>query len=535
MKQLISSIVLLLGMSATVAAVDRPPNIIVVYTDDHGYSDLSCQGVYDDVRTPHIDALADAGVRMTDGYTTAPQCVPSRGGLISGRYQNRFGLESNPQAKDASVMAKFDQVTTIGERLKRAGYATGMAGKWHLGAGDRITEHGFDHAFFKNSNGPGTWNMDLDGKDFTTARQTGGGYHLDLVSDFACTFIQRYREQPFFFYAAYRAPHVPLDAPKKYLDRFPGAMPERRRQALAMISAVDDGVGRIVATLRELGIEENTLVFVISDNGAPLKIHKLDAPGGGPGWDGSLNDPMNGEKGMLTEGGIRVPFVVSWKGNIPAGQIYSQPVITLDVAATANALAGLPDDPTLDGVNLVPYLTGEKPGAPHQTLYWRWLGQSAIRTGAWKYLRSDDREYLFDLDKDAEEKHNLLSQHPEIAKQLHDQLLQWTDELSPPGIWALKSEGMSRAAENYFDWYLDGRRDSAPEPKDVEPKRQRPGPENARLKTLFEKRDIDHDGHVTLQEYLAGRSGPTKAVLTKRFRALDRNDDGRWSRPELPQ
>lgn len=446
--------------ATTSGATPKSPNIVVIFTDDHGYADLGCQQVLSDVKTPHIDALAAGGVRMTDGYVTAPQCVPSRGGLISGQYQNRFGLESNPQNGDPDVMSRFGRLQTIAERLKTAGYATGMAGKWHLGPDDRITEHGFDKVFFKHSNAPGYWNMNLQGADITPAEQKGGGYHLELISSFACSFIERYRDRPFFFYLAYRAPHVPLDPPQEYLNRFPGDMPERRRKALAMLSAVDDGVGRLLGTLRKLGLEENTLIFLISDNGAPLKIHKLDAPGGGPGWDGSLNTPMNGEKGMLTEGGIRTPFVVYWKDTLPAGLVFSHPVISLDVAATANALAGLPDDPALDGVNLVPYLTGERTGAPHEVLYWRWLGQSAIRRGPWKYLRSDQREYLFNLADDPEEQSNLLASHPQIAKDLHAELGQWAGTLLPPGIGGLKSEGMSRAADQYYSWYLDGKRDT---------------------------------------------------------------------------
>lgn len=438
------------------------PNVVVIFTDDHGYADLSCQRVFDDVRTPHIDALAAGGVRMTDGYCTAPQCVPSRGGLISGQYQTKWGLESNPQFRDAAIMKHFDELETIPERLKQAGYVTGMAGKWHLGmsTADAIASHGFDKAFHKNSNGPGHWNMNLDGEDVEPQLQKGGGYHIDMISDFACTFIDRFHDEPFFFYLACRAPHVPLDAPQSYLDRFPGKMPERRRQALAMLSAVDDGVGRIMASLRKHEIEEDTLIFVISDNGAPLKIHKLDAPGGGPGWDGSLNDPMNGEKGMLTEGGIRVPFVVHWKGTIPGGQVYSHPVITLDVGATACALAGLPEDPVLDGVHLIPYLTGQRQDAPHKVLYWRWLSQSAIRKGRWKYVRADDREYLFDMENDFEETNDLLSESPEIAASLHKNLEAWAETQSPPGIRAQRSEGMSRQASKYFDWYIEGKRDA---------------------------------------------------------------------------
>lgn len=444
----------------------RKPNVIVIFTDDHGYADLSCQGVFNDVKTPHMDSLATGGVRMTDGYCTAPQCVPSRGGLLSGQYQTKWGLESNPQFRDAATMKRFDELETIPERLKRAGYVTGMAGKWHLGPGraDAIADHGFDKVFHKNSNGPGHWNMDLEGNDVEPQAQQGGGYHIDLISEFASTFIDRFHDKPFFFYLACRAPHVPLDAPQKYLDRFPGEMPRRRRQALAMLSAVDDGVGRIMATLRRHELEEETLIFVIGDNGAPLKIHKLDAPGGGPGWDGSLNDPMNGEKGMLTEGGIRVPFVVHWKGTIPGGQTYSHPVITLDVGATACSVAGLPADPVLDGVNLLPYLTEQRPGTPHEVLYWRWLGQSAIRKGKWKYLRSDTREYLFDMEEDFQETRNLLDRSPVIAASLHAELKAWAATQSPPGLSAVESPGMARAANRYFDWYLDGERD-APVPR----------------------------------------------------------------------
>jgi len=432
----------------TAKARTERPNIILIFSDDHGYADLGRQGVYGDVKTPNIDALAAMGVRMSNGYVTAPQCVPSRAGLLSGRYQNRFGLEANGQST-----AGFDKALNIAERLKKAGYTTGMAGKWHLGPPDKIVDHGFDKVFWKNSNRPGIANIDLQGKDVPLGQEKTGAYHLDACSSVACSFIERFREKPFFFYLAYRAPHVPLDPPQNYLDRFPGKMPERRRRALAMISAVDDGVGRITETLRKHGLQEKTLIFFISDNGAPLKIDKRDAPGIGPGWNGSLNDPMNGEKGMLTEGGIRVPFVVCWKGTIPGGKVYDQPVISLDVAATANAVAGLPSDPVLDGVNLVPYLTGKKQGPPHKALFWRWRGQAAIRKGKWKYLVGGSREYLFDLQADAQEKNNLFKQHPELARRLRAELAEWSQTLEPPGL----EKTIGATANRFFDWYLEGK------------------------------------------------------------------------------
>ena len=438
---------------APFACADKLPNVIVVFTDDHGYADLGSQEVLPDIRTPNIDELAVGGVRMTNGYITAPQCVPSRGGLLTGRYQNRFGLESNTDYKTGGLDG-FSDAITIAERLKKAGYATGMAGKWHLGQPTQISRHGVDQVFYKNSNRPGVANFDLDGKDVPMRPEATGLYHLDACSAAASAFITRFKDRPFFFYLAYRAPHVPLDAPKKYLKRFPGEMPERRRQALAMMSAVDDGVGQIMETLRKHDLEENTLIFFMSDNGAPLKIHKLDAPGGGPGWDGSLNDPLNGEKGTLMEGGIRVPFVAHWKGKLPAGKTYDHPVISLDVAATVNSLAGLDEDPQLDGVNLIPYLTGKNGHAPHQALYWRWVGQLAIRKGKWKYLALEDREYLFNLEQDIAESNNRLPENKKRAAELRADWDKWSQTLKPPGV----TDGRRVAGQKYFDWYLDGKR-----------------------------------------------------------------------------
>lgn len=433
---------------STGQAADKP-NVIVIYTDDHGWPDIGAAGINDDIRTPHLDRLAAAGVYAESGYSTAPQCVPSRAGLLTGRSQNRFGVESNGMPLDG-----FNAELTIAERLKKAGYATGQIGKWHLGLTQNITDHGFDDVYAKNANRPCHANYTLDGKTIPMQTVNDGLYHLDACSEAARVFIERHHDEPFFLYLAYRAPHVPLDAPQKYLSRFPGKMPERRRQALAMISAMDDGVGLIRKTLRAHGLEKKTLIFYIGDNGAPLKIHKLDAPGGGPGWDGSLNKPMNGEKGMLSEGGIRVPFVVAWPGTIPGGQIYKHPIVALDVAATAVALAGLPADKSLDGVNLIPYLSGKRTGAPHDSIQWRWIAQAAIREGRWKFLKGGQREYLFDLENDREELTNLLVSEPRIADRLRTKLTAWAEELQPPG---LEAKGMSETWEQYFDFYLDGK------------------------------------------------------------------------------
>jgi uncharacterized sulfatase len=429
------------------------PNIIVFYTDDHGFADLGIQGVKSDVKTPHIDALARSGVVAPHGYTTAPQCVPSRAGLLTGRFQSRFGVESNGSPLDG-----FNAHTTFAKRLQNAGYVTAQFGKWHLGPGPEIHTHGFTHVFAQNAQRPFTANITVDGRDRPTGDLAPDHYHVDACSQAAASLVERYKDKPFFLYVAYRAPHVPLDPPAKYLARFPGKMPERRRKALAMLSAVDDGVGLVNTTLQKHGLAEKTLVFLIGDNGAPLKITKADEPGNGPGWDGSLNDPLNGEKGMLAEGGMHVPFVVAWPGTIPAGQKYHYPISTLDVAATAVAL-GVPSSqatssPPLDGVNLIPHLTGADPKPPHDFLAWRWIAQSAIREGDWKLLRGGSREYLFNLATDLEEKHNLASQHSEIAERLRTRLAAWSKELSPPGLSAGEMAG---TWNDYFDFYFEGK------------------------------------------------------------------------------
>jgi len=450
------------------------PNIIVIFTDDQGYADLSCQGRVTDIRTPHIDGLARDGVRMTDGYISAPQCVPSRAGLITGQYQQRFGVDAN--GKGPLPLA----VKTLPDRLRAAGYATGMVGKWHLEPNHtdqawlranglqppqdarRVAipaekrrpylpgPRGFDD-FFHGYFSAYTANYNLQGQTLGAAGEKVETelYRLDAQTEGALAFIRRHTEEPFFLYLAYFAPHVPLEATDTYLGRFPGAMPERRRHALAMISAIDDGVGRLQAELKQQHLADRTLTFFISDNGAPLKIDMEDRPISfkGGAWDGSLNDPWVGEKGMLTEGGIRVPFIMHWPGVLPAGQVYEAPVISLDVAATALSLAGVTSAPGMDGRDLIPYLTGTQTGVPHETLYWRFWNQAAIRRGKWKYLQAGAGRYLFDLSSPDHEKRNLLSRHPEVADQLKNDLAAWTHDLHEPGL----PQGSLNAQEE--TWY----------------------------------------------------------------------------------
>lgn len=474
-KHYLFSILLLL--SQQVLWAQAKPNIIVIFTDDQGFADLGVQGQVDDIRTPHIDQLAGNGVRMTAGYVTAPQCIPSRAGLMSGRYQQRFGVDHN-----GSIPMPLEEVL-LPERLREAGYITGMTGKWHLDPnhvqlpwirenlpeldhkqklepGDIPpakkmpyfpSERGFDEYFYGQINR--YWaNYDLEGKTIQPQWRNEEGYRLDLQTEAALAFIERNHDRPFFFYLPYFAPHVPLDATEKYLSRFPGKMPERRRYCLAMMSAIDDGVGQIMEALKKHDIEENTLIFFISDNGAPLKITKEDIPISfqGGAWDGSLNDPFVGEKGMISEGGIRVPFIVSWPAKLPKGKVYKEPVISLDVAATAVALAGLETPPELDGVNLIPYLTGARKGSPHEALFWRFWDQSAVRMGKWKFLKAGESEWLFNMKSKKQERKNRLDKHPDKAKELKARLVEWAATLHTPGVPAGPVTREKRWYEYYF-------------------------------------------------------------------------------------
>jgi arylsulfatase A-like enzyme len=470
---------LLAGCENYLAVGGNKPNVIVIFTDDQGYADLGIQGQVPDIRTPNIDALAGDGIRMTSGYVTAPQCTPSRAGIISGQYQQRLGVDHNgtrPIPLNAVLLP---------HRMKDAGYATGMVGKWHLDPNHTMkswlqdeypelasntdmepsditfamklpyfpSKRGFEETFYGQMNN--YWaNYNLQGKSIEYQWITDNRYRLDIQSDAAVSFISRNRNRPFFLYLAYFAPHVPLEATEEYLERFPGEMAERRRVCLAMMSAIDDGVGRIVSKLKDYGLYENTIIFFISDNGAPLKLYKeditLEYRGGA--WDGSLNDPLIGEKGMISEGGVRVPFIMSWPAMLPKGVDYDEPVISLDVAATAVAAAGLEHPRELDGVNLVPYLMGLKEGPPHDALYWRFWSQSAVRSGDWKFLKAGDREYLFDLGSDGVEDQNLILQEPEKARELRSKLEDWAEELYEPGV----PEGpLNNQETGWYDFYFN--------------------------------------------------------------------------------
>ncbi len=432
------------------------PNIIVILADDLGYADLGCQGSRE-VKTPRIDSIAASGVRCTAGYVTTPQCCPSRAGLMTGRYPNRFGFEMNWPAELTGRAGLPLGETTMADRLKAAGYATGIVGKWHLGDAEpmRPCNRGFTEAFWHPNGGvlfPDQKTGFIHNLWHGNERVQAPGYSTDAFGREAAEFIERHRGEPFFLYLPFVAPHWPMEAKPEHLAQFAHVPDLHRRTFLAMMASLDENVGRVLAKLRETKLEENTLVFFLSDNGGqtgPARA-KPDAPFL-YGVNTSLNTPCRGEKGDLLEGGIRVPFLVQWKGRIPAGRTYDPPVISLDILPTALAVAGVKPQPgwKLDGANLLPFLTGEKQGAPHDTLYWRFRFPSnqparhrwAIRQGDWKLVKNSTEPLsLYNLPADIGETKNLAAQHPDKVREMEAAWQRWNAELKEP-LWEIDARG----------------------------------------------------------------------------------------------
>ncbi len=410
------------------------PNVIVIVADDLGYADLSCQ-ISKDVSTPNIDSIAKAGVRFTSGYVSCPVCSPTRAGLMTGRYQQRFGHEFNPGPPDIAAFKPFglslDEVT-LPQRMKKAGYVTGMVGKWHLGYSNQFLpfNRGFDE-FFGFPGGAHSY-LDWDEKAINPLMRGeevlhGKDFLTETFAQEAAGFIGRHQKEPFFLYMPFNAVHTPMEVLDKYRLRFSDVKNKKRQTYLAMLSALDDGVGEILKKVRRCGLEEKTLIFFLSDNGGPTTKNT------------SRNDPFRGFKSQVWEGGIRVPFMVQWKGHLPAGKIYDHPVISLDVHATAVAVAGgeLPEKKKLDGVNLIPYLTGERKNPPHEFLFWRYGEQWAVRSGDWKltHFNKETGTQLFNVAKDMGENKNLAETNPDMLKKLQDAWNNWNAQLVKP-TWA---------------------------------------------------------------------------------------------------
>ncbi len=373
---------LAVGLAAGWAAAEPRPNVVVIVADDLGYADVGFHGCKD-IPTPHLDRLAASGTRFTSGYVSHSFCSPTRAGLMTGRHQQRFGHENNPAylPGDTSIGLPVGEIT-IAQVMKKAGYATGMVGKWHLGAAAPFhpLERGFDemygfvgggHLYLPEQlTGTAEYNVPLT-RNRETVKETE--YLTTAFGREAAAFVGRHKSHPFFLYLAFNAPHTPLQAPEAAIAKLAGIVDEKRRVYGAMISVMDDSIGRVLEALREAGIEKNTVVFFLSDNGGPTAVTNC------------RNDPLKGAKGQTFEGGIRVPFLVAWPGRVPAGALYDKPVVSLDIFPTAAALAGTepPKGRPIDGVNLMPFLLGEAKGAPHDILFWRQNGSTpwAVRSG----------------------------------------------------------------------------------------------------------------------------------------------------------
>lgn len=416
------------------AAETRPPNVLLIVGDDMGYADVGFHGCRD-IPTPHLDALAQSGVRFTNGYVTGPYCSPTRAGLLTGRYQTRFGHEFNPSGGREGLPTDQE---TLANRLGAAGYKTGLVGKWHLGNQPEMTptKRGFveffgflggAHSFF-DAQGIFRGSEPVKEMDYTT----------DAFGREAVSFVTRHKSSPWFLYLSFNAVHTPMHATKERLAKFSGIADEQRRTYAAMMSAMDDAVGQVRAAVAETGQSENTLVAFISDNGGPTMM--------GVTVNGSRNEPLRGSKRTTLEGGVRVPFVLSWPGHIKPG-VFEHPAIQLDLHATALAAAGVAAKPEwkLDGVNLLPYVTGEKTDAPHAALFWRFGQQLAVRQGAWKLVRYDatadgaaskgtTSAKLYNLAEDIHEDRDLAESMPGKVKELQAAWDEWNKSNVAP-LW----------------------------------------------------------------------------------------------------
>lgn len=407
-------------------AEESKPNFLLILADDVGWGEFGFQGA-SDVPTPHIDSIAAKGVKFTQGYVSCPVCSPTRAGLMTGRYQTRFGHESNSGMKKLGL--NLDE-KTIADRLKSLGYSTCAVGKWHLGEVKKYhpLKRGFDEfygtlantsyfhpkLFVDSRQSPDVISIDDD--QFYTTEQYGL-----RVTDW----IDKHRDKPWFIYLPFNAQHNPLEAQQAYLDRFSHIKDEKRRTFAAMMSCMDDSVGRILDKIHELGQDENTFIVFLADNGGPTKSTT------------SSNLPLRGLKQMVWEGGIRVPFCMKWPGHLPEGKVYQEPVIQLDVLPTLVSAAGGKVDPDwkLDGVDLIPYLTGKKATTPHESLFWRYGDQWAVRHGDYKLVVGDEGSgspELYNLTQDISETHDLAAEQREKVKELQSLYDAWNAEQAEP-------------------------------------------------------------------------------------------------------
>lgn len=447
-------------LGGPLSATPAKPNIIIILSDDHGYTDLGIHGIDRNVQTPAMDQLAANGALMKFGYSTAPQCVPSRAGLMSGRVQNTFGLRGNGDSDEPIPL----DVPTIAERLKMlGGYRTGFVGKWHLGNGEQGPDRrGFDDyvdGTFQNYQA----NYDLDGKAMPRKSYSIKTNRVLHQGQAAAAFIEKNHDQPFFLYFAPYGPHLPrIEKGDPYYQNFPklsypNSTPELddvRRQGLGLVRAVDDAVGAVVKKLREHGIEENTIIFFAGDNGAqPKYAATLKGKDTLAKWDGSENIPLRGEKGSLWEGGMKVPMFAYWKGHIPPGQVINSPISTLDFTATTLKLAGGGIPSEFDGANVLPLLTQKaKELTRTKDLFWDWGDGIALQRDGWKIHRWGKKLALFNIKEDPNEFFDLQGQQPDKFNELERALMARYKALPAAGKSPLR--GIDRLRKTFT--YVEG-------------------------------------------------------------------------------
>ncbi len=427
----------------------KKPNLIVIMADDLGYADVGFNGSTD-IPTPNIDRIANEGVKFTNGYTSYSVCSPSRAGFLTGRYQQRFGFERNPQYQPNDPnMGLTTEEMTIAESLAKVAYKTSIIGKWHMGA-HKETHHplnrGFNEFYGHLGGGHRYFPEELTIQDSYAIASEAESYRTwimrnhtpektekyltDEFSDEALSFVERHANEPFFLFLSYNAPHGPLQATEEYLARFPHINDTKRKTYAAMVSALDDGVGRVLNKLEELGIDDNTLIVFLSDNGGPETKNA------------SENGPLREGKSSHYEGGYRVPFALRWKGKVKPS-IYDFPVSALDIFATISRLTDSPvsKERPLDGVNLIPYVTGKNKKAPHQNIYLRKFDQQryCVRDGNYKLVMHNKgkTKELYNLSTDIGEQNNLAAQMPEKVKELETILNEWTAQLIDPTFLGL--------------------------------------------------------------------------------------------------
>jgi arylsulfatase A-like enzyme len=437
----ISTLLMVLCAGVVTAQVKTAakPNVIVIVSDDAGYIDFGCYGGKQ-IPTPNIDDIAKQGTRFTDAYVSASVCAPSRAGILTGRYQQRFGFEHNT----SNVLARGYQLSdvgmdpaeqTIGNEMQANGYKTIAIGKWHQGDEQKHfpLNRGFDefygftggHRDFFAYKGKRTMEHALY-NDKEVVPENEITYLTDMFTDKATSFISENKNHPFFMYLSYNAVHTPMNAKKDLMERYANITDTGRRAYAAMMTSLDDGVGKVIATLKANKLDKNTLIIFINDNG-------------GATVNSSDNGPLRGMKGSKWEGGIRVAMMMKWPGHIAANKTDSRIVTALDILPTAIGAGNGRQKGTkkLDGVNLLPYLNAGNKKMPHEALYWRRGVAAAMREGNWKLIRVKESTtvqnvLLFDLSKDISETRDLAEKYPVKVKEMLAKMAQWEKGLDQP-------------------------------------------------------------------------------------------------------